>query len=82
MTAQIDKYLKDDKSVDFGDIFSKICNLDSHLKEENKNTISNFTLLDETTNKEYGNSIFPIKRRYVINKENGYKITYEFDELK
>lgn len=82
LTAQIDKYLKDDKSVDFGDIFSKICNLDSHLKEENKNTISNFTLLDETTNKEYGNSIFPIKRRYVINKDNGYKITYEFDELK
>lgn len=31
----------------------------------------NFTLLDERTNRGYGNAIFPAKRRIIIGKEQG-----------
>lgn len=36
-----------------------------------KNLLWNFTLLDEKTNRGYGNSIFPAKRRIIIGKEQG-----------
>lgn len=31
----------------------------------------NFTLLDQGTNRSYGNAIFPAKRRIIIGKEQG-----------
>lgn len=36
-----------------------------------KNQISNYTLLDSSTNRSYGNAIFSGKRRVIISKENG-----------
>ena len=33
--------------------------------------VCNFTLLDESTNRSYGNAIFPAKRRTIIGKEQG-----------
>ncbi len=44
------------------------------LDDEEKNKIWNFTLLDSSTNKSYGNSIFPVKRRVLIGKDRGKKI--------
>ena len=41
------------------------------LTQEEKNMIWNFTLLDSSTNRSYGNSIFPAKRRVIIGKEQG-----------
>lgn len=41
------------------------------LNEEEKNMVWNFTLLDESTNRSYGNAIFPAKRRTIIGKEQG-----------
>lgn len=46
--------------------------------ESEKNQIWNFCLLDEHTNKSYGNAIFPVKRRIVLGKELGKK--YELDD--
>ena len=40
--------------------------------ELEKNSISNLTLLDANTNRSYGNSLFPIKRKRIIeNDKNG-----------
>ena len=48
----------------------------THFKESNqteeKDDISNLALLDSTTNRSYGNSFFPIKRKRIIkNDSNG-----------
>ncbi len=44
---------------------------DDRLTEDEKNQVWNFTLLDEGTNRSYGNAIFPAKRRTIIGKEQG-----------
>jgi hypothetical protein len=46
-------------------------NAEEYLDEEEKNMVWNFTLLDESTNRSYGNAIFPAKRRTIIGKEQG-----------
>jgi hypothetical protein len=40
-----------------------------------KDMLWNFVLLDSSTNRSYGNSIFPAKRRIIIGKDQGKKIT-------
>ena len=41
-------------------------------EQENKNFIGNLTLLDSSTNREYGNALFRKKRKYIIDKaKNG-----------
>ena len=37
-------------------------------EQENKNAIGNLTLLDSSTNREYGNALFRKKRKYIIDK--------------
>lgn len=39
--------------------------------QEQKNQIWNYTLLDSSTNRSYGNSIFSAKRRIIISKDKG-----------
>lgn len=41
---------------------------------EEKNRVWNYTLLDSSTNRSYGNSIFSAKRRIIIGKDKGEKI--------
>lgn len=43
------------------------------LSQTDKNKIWNFTLLDSSTNRSYGNAIFPAKRRVIIGKDQGKK---------
>ncbi len=43
------------------------------LGEGDKNKIWNYVLLDSSTNREYGNSCFSVKRDYIMKKENGIK---------
>ena len=50
----------------------------NRLSDAEKNMVWNFTLLDAHTNRSYGNSIFPVKRRVIIGKDQG--IRYEVDE--
>ena len=56
---------------------------EDYLNEDEKNQIWNFTLLDENTNRSYGNAIFPAKRRTIIGKEQGvYYPTPKFNKEK
>lgn len=62
--------------------FNELCNeIKGYISDDNlsenkngrneKNLLWNFTLLDEKTNRGYGNAIFPAKRRIIIGKEQG-----------
>ena len=42
--------------------------------QQNKNKIWNYALLDSSTNRSYGNTIFSGKRRIILNKDRGLKI--------
>jgi hypothetical protein len=64
------------KSLD--DHQKKSLKKEERLTDKEKNQIWNFCLLDEHTNKSYGNSIFPVKRRIIMGKEMGKK--YELDD--
>ncbi len=44
------------------------------LRGDAKNIIWNFVLLDDETNRGYGNSLFPAKRRIIMFKEQGLKL--------
>lgn len=48
-------------------------NSSMRLSQSEKNRIWNFTLLDSSTNRSYGNAIFPAKRRVIIGKDQGRK---------
>ncbi|HPT72418.1 MAG TPA: hypothetical protein PLE74_09080 [Candidatus Cloacimonadota bacterium] len=47
---------------------------DKKLRDNEKDMLWNFTLLDASTNRSYGNAIFPAKRRVIIGKDKGKKI--------
>lgn len=47
---------------------------ETHLTQEEKNQIWNYTLLDSSSNRSYGNSIFSAKRRILIGKQQGKKL--------
>lgn len=55
----------------------------SKLTQEEKNRIWNYTLLDARTNRSYGNSIFPTKRRVIIGKDQGktFKVNEKFEVM-
>lgn len=58
-------------------LFSEVKNAFPEPKQwssEEKNRIGNYTLLDSTTNRSYGNAIFSAKRRIIIGKDKGYLI--------
>ena len=66
----------DDAKPSFEEIQALIEEQGEPLEDKDKNKIWNYVLLDESTNKEYGNLIFPVKRIFIANKENGKKIKY------
>ena len=47
----------------------------NRLDQNEKNKIWNFTLLDSSTNRSYGNAIFPAKRRVIIGKDQGKRFS-------
>ena len=47
---------------------------DDQWDEASKNRIGNYVLLDQSTNRSYGNAIFPAKRRIIISKERGKRM--------
>ena len=50
----------------FENIFKEVQSFFNEDKVEDKDNISNLTLLDEETNRSYGNAFFPIKRKRII----------------
>jgi hypothetical protein len=51
-------------------------------KMDEKNKIWNYTLLDASTNRGYGNSILPTKRRKILCKTKGICLEYDHKESK
>lgn len=77
LKREITTYIKEEKG-NFDAIKSSVENIKPVDKSEvlsysDKNKIWNFCLLDESTNKSYGNAIFPIKRRTILGKEMGIR---------
>lgn len=59
----------------FEELYNKIItDSDTKLSDKEKNKIWNFTLLDSSTNRSYGNSIFSVKRKVIIGKNQGKRI--------
>lgn len=50
----------------FENVFKEVQLFFNEDKVEDKDNISNLTLLDEETNRSYGNAFFPIKRKRII----------------
>ena len=50
----------------FENVFKEVQSFFNEDKVEDKDNISNLTLLDEETNRSYGNAFFPIKRKRII----------------
>lgn len=65
---------KEDKKKLFNEIKSKVPIPEKWTQEE-KNKIENYTLLDSSTNRSYGNAIFSGKRRVIIGKDKGKLIS-------
>ena len=53
---------------------------DDSIPEDKKNYIWNFALLDSTTNEEYQNAPFPVKRICILAKERGQKAKLKLNE--
>ena len=76
---------KEHQTQKFQEIKSKYDNLEKgkeekgkeRLSDEEKNQVWNFCLLDSSTNRGYGNAIFPAKRRTIIAKDQGKKIVID-----
>ena len=56
---------------DFDRLYTQIAVIakEDHKDSEEKNSISNLTLLDAKTNRSYGNALFSSKRRIIIERD-------------
>lgn len=70
---RIADYLGGDETV-FDRLKEQILEAGKSLGDNDKNKIWNYTLLDRTTNQQYGNAIFPVKRAFLMNKDRGIKL--------
>lgn len=78
---RIKDFIQNPECESFEDLCQQIEKSDSKSwsnPEMDKNKIWNFVLLDAGTNRGYGNSIFPAKRRCIIGKDQGKK--YSIDD--
>lgn len=81
LKTDIVNYITNKAKKDFDTLRSRIEEINPNanpLSDKEKNQIMNFVLLDAGTNRGYGNSIFPVKRRCIIGKDCGKK--YEIDK--
>lgn len=83
LKEKIKSFIQDNNSaVSFDSLAAEIENLTSSSwtnPQHDKNRIWNFVLLDAGTNRGYGNSIFPAKRRCIIGKDQGKTYTIDDD---
>lgn len=68
---------QEERNTQFGELKNAIEDINSsrRLSQDEKNRIWNFTLLDSSTNRSYGNAIFPAKRRAIIGKDQSKKVS-------
>lgn len=78
LKSRIDDYLNKRKQEIYDDEFNnlkiKIESQESNLNSKEKNKVWNFCLLDQSTNRGYGNSIFATKRKWILNRERGLDV--------
>ncbi|GHU02669.1 hypothetical protein FACS1894147_05070 [Spirochaetia bacterium] len=75
--ASDDKENIEEINASFEDLHSRTIEYqtgENKLNKDEKQKIWNLTLLDSSTNRGYGNKIFPAKRRIIIGKDQGKKI--------
>lgn len=75
----ITNFLNNNNNNTFSDLLGKIEKIigKNDWNDADKNQIWNFVLLDAGTNRSYGNAIFPAKRRTIIAKSSGKKISID-----
>ena len=71
MQGKIESFVNDPKADNWNDFGEYTKEAKDSLSDKEKNKVWNFTLLDSTTNRSYGNSIFAAKRRIIIGKDRG-----------
>lgn len=72
--GKIRSYFKSDKEDKKKELFGEIKAsflIPKGWNSEEKNKLCNYTLLDFSTNRSYGNAIFSAKRRIIISKDRG-----------
>ena len=72
--GKIRSYFKSDKEDKKKELFGEIKAsflIPKGWDSEEKNKLCNYTLLDSSTNRSYGNAIFSAKRRIIISKDRG-----------
>lgn len=67
----IQQFINNPNASNWSDFESYLKLPEEFFSQEEKNQIWNFALLDSTTNRSYGNSIFSAKRRIIIGKDRG-----------
>ena len=83
LKGKIDNFIKGGKVEDFNGIYTDLLQQMSDfspIPEDKKNYIWNFALLDSTTNEEYQNLPFPVKRMCVLAKDRGQKAKLQLNE--
>ncbi len=71
MKKTIEAFINDPNASNWNDFSDFTKETTDSLSDDEKNKVWNFTLLDSSTNRSYGNSIFAAKRRIVIGKDRG-----------
>lgn len=82
LKKDIKKFLSNSENIQFENLLQRIeekigVKDEEKLSDAEKNQIWNFVLLDAGTNRGYGNAIFPAKRRTIITKSSGKKISID-----
>jgi len=72
---KIERFINNPTANNFSDFDEHTKKQENSLKDYEKNQVWNFTLLDSSTNRSYGNSIFSAKRRIIIGKDKGRLIS-------
>jgi len=83
LRSEIIAFLKlKEKAEVFNDLRDRVESLYPYTTTHVKNidSIGNFALLDQHTNREYQNSIFPTKRRIIIGKDQGKSLRVELND--
>ena len=75
LTEDIERCIKDlgnDLDTDFDLLLDKL--EEGTLNKNKRNKVWNFCLLDQSTNRSYGNSIFALKRKEILLRERGLDV--------
>lgn len=71
---KIVKFVLDEHASNWEEFKEYLKGADDSLSQVEKNQPWNFTLLDSSTNRSYGNAIFSAKRRIIVGKDQGKKL--------